>query len=329
MLSGALAITGGAGFVGSALLRALDERAAAGETFRVRALERRPGSVSREGRPWLETYLGDLCAELPGAFLQGAEVLFHLATKGIDHDGRGFEAVNVLGTQRLLQAAPPSLRVALYTSSISVYGQGSQQGEAEGELPCAPETELALTRAAAEGLVCAAMEERGGSAVCTRPRYILGRGDRHTLPGLSKLARAGWLLGSGEQRFSVIDVDDYAQVLLRVAERELSAPEPYRGGLHVGYREGLSLAELLGALAEAAGRPAPRRRLRVPGALVAGLAAFPLRATRRGATIYQLFGQDHYVGVDRLAKWLGEETVARDPREVLAAAIAAGAERAL
>lgn len=320
-----IAITGATGFVGGALLRALDARVAAGAELSARVLERRPGSVPREGRPWLEVVPGDVREEVPPALLAQAEVLFHLATLGIDQ-GEGFEATNVGGTRRLIESAGDALRVALYTSSISVYGQGPQRGEAEDALPIAPETPLARSRAAAEALLCEAMAARGGSAVCTRPRYILGVGDRHTLPGLSKLARAGWLLGEGSQRFSVIDVDDYAEVLLGVAERELQSSEPFRGGLHVGYREGLSLRDLLGALAQAAERPAPRRRLRVPGFVVAGLAAFPNRKTRRGATIYQLFGQDHHVGVERLASWLGEERVTRDPRDVLARAIAWQAE---
>lgn len=316
-----IAITGATGFVGQALLRALDARAAAGEELCVRALERRPGSVPREDRPWLEVVPGDVRESVPAELLAEAEVLFHLATLGIDQ-GEGFEATNVEGTRRLIESAGDALRVALYTSSISVYGQGPQRGEDEDALPIAPETPLAKSRGAAERVLCEAMAARGGSAVCTRPRYILGEGDRHTLPGLSKLARAGWVLGKGAQRFSVIDVDDYAQILLRVAERELASEEPYRGGLHVGYREGLSLDELLGALAAAAERPAPQRRLRVPGFVVSGLAALPSRKTRRGATIYQLFGQDHHVGVDRLASWLGEDFVSRDPREVLKAAIA-------
>lgn len=314
-----LAITGATGFVGGALLRALEARVAAGEELKVRALERRPGSVPRAGRPWLEVVPGDVRESVPAELLAEAEVLFHLATLGIDQ-GEGFEATNVAGTRRLIESAGDALRVVLYTSSISVYGQGPQRGEQEDELPLAPETPLAKSRAAAEQLLAEAMEARGGSAIFTRPRYILGQGDRHTLPGLSKLARAGWLLGQGSQRFSVIDVDDYAQVLLRAAER--GSETPFRGGLHVGYREGLSLEDLLSALAEAVERPAPGRRLRLPGFVVSTLAALPSRKTRRGATIYQLFGQDHHVGVDRLASWLGEEFVSRDPREVLREAIA-------
>jgi nucleoside-diphosphate-sugar epimerase len=316
-----LAITGATGFVGGALLRALDTRAAAGEEFSVRALERRPGSVPRADRPWLEVVPGDVRDSVPPALLAGAEVLFHLATLGIDQ-GEGFQATNVAGTRRLIESADDALRVTLYTSSISVYGQGPQRGEGEDVLSVAPETPLAKSRAEAERILSEAMASRGGSLVCTRPRYILGQGDRHTLPGLTKLARAGWILGEGSQRFSVIDVDDYAQVLLRAAERELASEEPFRGGLHVGYRQGLSLRDLLGPLAEAAERPPPSRRLRVPGFVVSGLAAFPNRKARRGATIYQLFGQDHLVGVDRLADWLGEEFVSRDPREVLRQAIA-------
>lgn len=314
-----IAITGAGGFIGGALLRALASREARG--VQARALVRTRGRLPVHS--WLSEVEGDLLGEVPAElFAHEPQVLVHLATKGIDTDGTGYQAVNVTGSERLLAALPESVRVALYTSSVSVSGQGSKQGESEEALPPAPTTELARSRAAAEQVWIQGMAARGASAICTRARYVLGVGDRHTLPGLLRLTQSGWGVASGEQRFSVIDVDDYAQLLLDLAERQLAASEPFQGPLHVGYRRGLSLNEIQSALAEAWSLAPPSRRVRLPKALTWGLSALPSKKTQRWATVYQLFGSDHWIGVDRLASWLGEERVARDPREVLAEAIA-------
>ena len=116
----------------------------------------------------------------------------------------------------------------------------------------------------------------------------------------------------------MIDVDDYARAILALATREGA---PFRGGVHVGYREGLSLDEIQDALCAAHDRASGRWRLRLPMAVASALAAIPTYPTRRAETIYQLFAQDHLVGVDRLAGFMGEDFVARDPREVLAGAL--------
>lgn len=315
-----ITLTGAGGFLGGGLLRALERRQESVE-LEVRALVRQAGRLPRHS--WLAEVEGDLTAPLPPELTaHSPQVVIHLATKGIDHDGSGYEVVNVGGSERLLAALPESVRVALYASSVSVSGQGPKQGESEDALPPAPTTALARSRAAAEQVWSSGMQARGASAISTRARYVLGEGDRHTLPGLLRLTRSGWGVASGEQRFSVIDVDDYGETFLDLAARELARSDPFQGPVHVGYRRGLSLNEIQSALAAAWGLPAPRRRVRLPGALTWGLSALPLAKTKRWATAYQLFGSDHYLGVDRLADWLGESRVARDPQEALAAAIA-------
>lgn len=308
-----IALLGGTGFVGQALLRRL-----AGNEHEVRALARDPSRLVAEG---VEVVAGSL-EELPAAlFAHEPEVVIHFATKQVDQDGRGFQATNVAGTERLLAALPASARVVLYGSSLSVYGQGPQRGEAEQALAIRPATALARSRAAAEERILAWAQERSASAHCLRPRFVLGRGDRFTLPGLRRLTAQGRTLGSGEQRFSVIDVDDYAALILALAQEALAADEPRQGGLHVGYQRPLSLAELQSALAEGFDLAPPRRRLRLPITAANALAALPLGGLSKQAVKFQLVGQDHYVSVERLRGLVGDTIVARDPREVTVAAI--------
>ena len=91
-----IALLGGTGFVGQALLRALS-----GGEHEVRALARDP---SRLSAPGVEVVPGSL-EELPAAlFAHEPEVVIHFATKQVDQDGSGFQATNVAGSERLLAA---------------------------------------------------------------------------------------------------------------------------------------------------------------------------------------------------------------------------------
>lgn len=311
-----LAVLGGSGFVGAALLRAAS---AAGVP--ARALERRAGSVAR--LPGVTPIAGSLEA-LPPALLAPGErplVVAHFATVQLDPAGRGF-GENLRGVERLLGALGPSVRGLLYGSSLSVAGQQPQRGEREEQLPPRPGTALARSRAACEAAVLAAAAARGLSAVCTRPRFVLGRGDRHTLPGLLRLTRRGLRLGSGRQAFSVIDVDDYGRLLVQLAAR-LAAGPPLVRPLHVAYRRPLTLGELQQALQEGFGLPPPRRALWLPGPALALLRALPLASLRALVTRYELVGRDHHVDVSALEALVGGDIVGRDPREALAAAVAA------
>ncbi len=311
-----LVVLGGSGFVGSALLRA-----AAAEGVPARVLERGPGSVAR--LPGVTPVRGSL-EDLPPALFagEGPAVIAHFATAQVDPDGRGF-AANLTGVERLAAALPPGapVRGLLYGSSLSVCGQGPQRGEAEEALPRRPETALARSRLACEDAVLALAEALGCGAVCTRPRFVIGRGDRFTLPGLLKLTRRGLRLGSGEQAFSVIDVDDYGRLLLALARRLVEANHPPRRALHVGYRSPLRLRDLQADLAAAFGLPPPRWPLVLPAPALALLRAVPARGARQLVTRYELIGRDHHVDVSALERLVGGAIVGRDPRAALAEAI--------
>jgi nucleoside-diphosphate-sugar epimerase len=309
-----LALLGATGLVGSALCRALRARS----DYEARALVRGPDRLQPSpGLSVLEGSLESLPAQL---FAHAPEVVVHFATQQIDSEGSGFTATNVEGTQRLLDALPASVRVFLYGSSLSVYGQGPQRGENEEALAIRPATPLARSRVEAERRILAAGRERGFSAVCLRPRFVLGRGDRHTLPGLLRVTRKGRGLGSGRQAFSVIDVDDYARAILAVAEH-LRTAEPVQRGLHVGYTQPLSLADIQAALSAAFGLEPVARRLRLPMGPVNALASLGLGGLSGQAVKYQLVGQDHYVDVSALRSLGGGAIVDRDPREALDEAI--------
>lgn len=300
-----IVLLGGTGFCGSAVLRRLRREPGA----EVRALVRR----SARRLPGVAALQGTLAELPPGLFFDDPHVVVHLATKQVDRDGTGFE-VNVETTRRLLASLPPSCRGVVYGSSISVYGRGAQRDLAEGA-PVRPATPLARSRARAEQAILAGAP----AAIVLRPRFVLGRGDRFTLPGLLELCRRRVAVGRGDQGFSVIDVDDYAEVIVRAAARLLAGP-PVRQVLHVGYARPLAMLEITAALRRTYALPPPLVRVPVGERLVGVLDRLPFAGARALATRLELVGLPHHVAVDGLRR-LAPEVAARDPRAALEGAV--------
>ncbi len=163
----------------------------------------------------------------------------HFANKQIDRDGSGF-GDNVDGTQKLLARLPAHCLGIIYGSSMSVYGAGKQENITE-DVKCQPQSPLAKSRYRVEQLVFQYAKDHHQWAISCRPRFIIGRGDNFLLPGLSKMFKKGLSVGNGQQVFSIIDVDDYAQILLQLASY-IAGPVPSRQiAVNVSYRQPVSL----------------------------------------------------------------------------------------
>jgi len=184
-----LAISGGTGFVGGALIR---HALAAGHG--VRALARRP-QPARDGLAWIA---GDLADPRALATLcDGADAVIHVAGVVNAPDRAGFVAGNIEGTRAMLAAAGDGQRFVHVSSlaarepALSVYG---------------------WSKAEAEHLV----EASATNWAIVRPPAIYGPGDLDQLD-LFKLARKGLALLPPPGRLSLIAVDDLARLLLALA----------------------------------------------------------------------------------------------------------------
>jgi UDP-glucose 4-epimerase len=117
-----IAVTGGLGFIGRHLVRALlDHRR------RVMVLDRRP-PTDGEADPHIEYRVVDVREPRPlREALRAADLVFHLAgnangTYSVEHPGEDFRT-NCVGTFNVLQAAlQAGVRRVVYVSSASVYG---------------------------------------------------------------------------------------------------------------------------------------------------------------------------------------------------------------
>lgn len=183
-------VTGGGGFLGSHLVRALVAR---GDEVRVLAR----GSYPELEALGVEMQRGDIRdADAVARACSARDIVFHAAAMASGWGARAeFEAVNVLGTQHVLDACRQAgVKALVYTSSPSVVHGAHDVEGADESLPY-PARYLAhypRTKAMAERAVLAAA---GGPfrTVALRPHFIWGPGDRHLLPRLVERARAGRL----------------------------------------------------------------------------------------------------------------------------------------
>jgi len=183
-----IALTGGTGFVGQALLERAGERG-----LGLRALARRVQD-QREGVEWIGGDLADKRAL--AALVEGAEAVIHVAGVVSAPDAAGFEHGNVTGTLNLIEAAVaagvPRLvfvsSLAAREPNLSAYGASKQRAER-------------LVRAS------------GLDWTMVRPPAIYGPRDRDLFE-LFRAAKWGLVPAPKHGRASMLHVDDLARLLL-------------------------------------------------------------------------------------------------------------------
>lgn len=259
-------VTGAAGFLGSALVRAL---AARGDE--VRALVRRPApALAVPGVALVTADVTDPAALR--AAVRGVEVVFHLAGVRRATGPEEFRAVNAASTRTLLDAClagAPGL--ARFVLAGSMAAAGPSRTPRREEEPLAPVEPYGASKAEAESIALS-YATRLPVAVARPPR-IMGPGDRENLL-FFRIARAGLVLDFGDRPLSWIDVDDCARGLLALAGR----PEAVGEAFFLASPETTTAAGLMAEAARALGvRP---RRVPVPGPLLRALAAGADAATR-------------------------------------------------
>lgn len=240
-------VTGSAGFIGRALVRALASR---GEVIGIDRL-------AQQATPGVTALSADLLAGDPRvrSALARADTVFHLAgcpdvrDPRRDADEHRYRD-NVLATAAVLAAVPPASRL-LVTSSSSVYG-GTSPGRPSGESdPLRPRGGYARSKFLVEQL-CTAREQAGGRITVVRPFTVAGEGQR---PGMAlalwiAAARDGRplrLIGSPRRSRDITDVRDVVQALVDLAGTEAA------GVVNLGSGVGRSLAELASVVSRVVG----------------------------------------------------------------------------
>lgn len=259
-------VTGATGFIGSAITRALvaegrsvvalvepavDDRNLAGLDVEPRTADLRdPEGVRRA--------------------VTGCSVVFHVAAlyRFWAPRPRDFYAVNVDGTRNVLAAArTASVEKVVYTSTVGTLGLDAGRPAREPDYPDLTHlfgsykrskyvAEHEVLRAAAEGLPVSLV----------LPTTPIGPGDRAPTPtGRIVLDYLnGRMPGYVDTVLNLVHVDDVARGHLLACDRGA------RGRSYIVGGQNVSLADLLGDLAELTGLPCPRIRVPRGVALAAG-----------------------------------------------------------
>jgi predicted dehydrogenase/nucleoside-diphosphate-sugar epimerase len=216
-------ITGGAGFVGSALV---DRLAAAGEPIRL--LLRRPLSDPKRYGDNVSAIYGSLGQpDLVVRATEGIDVVYHVgaAMKGGKEE---FEQGTVWGTRNIIDGClRNNVKRLVYVSSMSVMDHA---GHADGvpvteasPLEPFPDNRGAYTQTKlrAEQMVLDAIKEKGLPAVILRPGQIFGPGAEQVTPnGVIGIAGQWIVAGAGKRKLPLIYRDDVIDAILLAATSE-------------------------------------------------------------------------------------------------------------
>jgi nucleoside-diphosphate-sugar epimerase len=207
-------VTGGGGFLGSAIAKKLRQAG-----FAVRSFSRGDYPFLKE---WgVETLHGDL-----GQYLEveracsGCDVIFHVAAKaGLWGPHKDFYLPNVVGTQCVLEAARRlGIPKLIFTSSPSVVFNGRDMEGADESVGYAThfKSPYPKTKAIAEQMVlranCSSL-----ATVALRPHLIWGPGDPHLIPGILARGRGFKRIGRAKKLVDFTYIDDAAEAHVQAA----------------------------------------------------------------------------------------------------------------
>jgi nucleoside-diphosphate-sugar epimerase len=210
-------VTGGGGFVGSAIVRQLAAKGAAVAVF------------GRNHYPHLEKigvqqFQGDILdSALLIRVMQGYDTVFHVAAKaGIWGAKHEFEQTNVDGTRNVLGACFASGVASLvYTSTPAVVFDRSDLQGVDETTPYARRflCYYASSKAVAEQMVLAADSEVLRTCAI-RPHLVWGPGDPHLIPRLVERGKRRQLkiIGNGSNLVDISYIDNVAEAHILAAE---------------------------------------------------------------------------------------------------------------
>lgn len=303
MPSGPLLITGATGFLGGVLVRRLLASGVSPE--RLRCVVRDVAKAERLGLPAPSLVAGDLSDASCGPRLrraaEGVEVVVHLAGSLKAYDRRGFDDVNVHGTERLVAAVKEAATGSHFVQVSSLAAAGPSvdgRSSADPAADCVPVSNYGESKRRGELLVA----ESGLPFTILRPPVVYGPNDAATRLLLRQATAFVTAVPRQPRPLSVIHADDVAEALWQaVAQRPGGAIVPLSGP------ETTDTHALLRAIATACGKKA--RLLPIPMALAslaASLADLWARLSRRPG----FFNRDKVREI-RAAGWVADADVAR------------------
>ena len=221
-----VALTGASGYTGGHLLEALRAR---GDEVAVLV---RPQSVSDRMRSLasrvVEGVLGDVAAA--SRLVEGVDAVVHVAAvyRTAGHPDSYYREVNVVGTERLLEAAARTgVRRFVHTSTVGVHGHVDRP-PADESAPFAPGDIYQATKAEAERLALDFHRRRGVPVAVVRPGAIYGPGETRLLKLFRAVARGRYaIVGTGRTFYHPVFIDDLVDGFLLALDRPEAVGESF------------------------------------------------------------------------------------------------------
>ncbi len=276
-----IAVTGGTGFLGSAVVRRCLER---GWSVRVVGRRKKP-DVETPGTEYFSCDVGRDAKRLAEIFA-GADAVFHVAAKaGVWGSRRAYFDANVAGTRNVIAACREAgVRRLVHTSTPSVVFNGRDIDGGDESLPyCSPRSDAclyALSKAEAERLALAADGPKLRT-VALRPHLIWGEGDPHLIPRVLEQASLGRLriVGDGKNRVDLTHVENAAHAHMLALDALFRDDARVFGKAYfVSDGAPVALWDWIGAFLEGVGVPRPRADR-----------AVPFRSARFAGTLLEIF----------------------------------------
>jgi len=262
-------VTGAAGFIGSAVVRALLAKGAA-----VRVLVRPTSDMGNLDDLPVERFFGDLRDRRSvEQTVKGCEAVFHVAADyrlWVPQPKEMF-ANNVDGTRNIMIAAGDAgVPRIVYTSSVATLGLPCNVEAADEDTPATQADMIGpykQSKFAAEAMVRAMIADKGLPAVIVHPSTPIGPWDRRPTPTGQIIVEAasGHMPAYVDTGLNMVHVDDVADGHLLALEQGKPGERYILGG------DNLTLKEILVQIGEVTGKPAPR--IQVPHKVVMPIAA--------------------------------------------------------
>jgi nucleoside-diphosphate-sugar epimerase len=272
-------VTGGGGFLGSAVCRQLS-----GLGHHVIAFQR--SDANHLARFNVAVVRGDICHSSDlSRIAEGCDAIVHTAGKaGVWGDAAEYQQINVDGTVNVIEACRKNgIRCLVHTSSPSIVHAGGDIDGADESLPIADHfsAPYPASKAAAERLIIAANSEHLRT-VALRPHLIWGPGDPHILPRLAAKARGGSLALPGPDKLiDTIFVENAAQAHVNALQELAGAARCAGKAYFVTNNEPLPQGQIIRRLLAAIGIEVRIRAVPVGAAMTAGaICEFVWRALR-------------------------------------------------
>lgn len=221
-------VTGGAGFIGSNLVRLLVEQGVL-----VRVMDNlSTGHIKNIENLSIEFVQGNICnANLVQDAVDGIDAIFHLAAhignvKSLEHPQEDAQ-INVLGAVNLLEAARKAgVQRIVYSSSAAIFGELLTMPIAEDH-PQNPDSPYGVSKLAAEKYMLTFAKLYNMTVICLRYFNVYGVHQRYDAYGNVIPIFADRLLmgkpitvyGTGEQTRDFINVKDVAKANFLAATR--------------------------------------------------------------------------------------------------------------